>query len=228
MYALVGPSTLWPQASIPQNQQIFYGQFPAAYVVAPLPAQAILGPNVQPVVSSTHFSAWSNTPAAPTLTDYRVNNGARLSSSSDDDVFLPANPNTASSNTKSNRFTAPFLSYFPNVSRTSSSGPETPNFNLTNTKSRYCPSTSAIRLPEKYRKKSQGPKMNCKFCRNNGESEDVYTKHRLHDKERTVCPILRHYVCRLCNSTGDFAHTIRHCPFNDRKNDMALAATYMN
>ncbi|GFO23759.1 nanos-related protein [Plakobranchus ocellatus] len=73
----------------------------------------------------------------------------------------------------------------------------------------------------------RAPKMNCKFCRNNGESEEVYSKHRLHENERTVCPILRHYVCRLCNSTGDFAHTIRHCPFNNRKDRMAWKATFM-
>ncbi|RUS87057.1 hypothetical protein EGW08_005210 [Elysia chlorotica] len=73
----------------------------------------------------------------------------------------------------------------------------------------------------------KAPKMNCKFCRNNGESEEIYTKHKLHDKERTVCPILRHYVCRLCNSTGDFAHTIRHCPFNNRKDRIAWKATFM-
>ncbi|CAG5120950.1 unnamed protein product [Candidula unifasciata] len=73
----------------------------------------------------------------------------------------------------------------------------------------------------------RAPKMNCKFCRNNGESEEVYTKHKLHCNEKTVCPILRHYVCKLCNSTGDFAHTIRHCPFNDRKDKIAWKATFL-
>ncbi|KAK0044437.1 NANOS1 [Biomphalaria pfeifferi] len=71
------------------------------------------------------------------------------------------------------------------------------------------------------------PKMNCKFCKNNGESPEVYTKHRLHYNEKTVCPLLRHYVCRLCNSTGDFAHTIRHCPFNDKKDKIAWRATFL-
>ncbi|KAH9507715.1 hypothetical protein Btru_053521 [Bulinus truncatus] len=71
------------------------------------------------------------------------------------------------------------------------------------------------------------PKMSCKFCKNNGECPEVYTKHRLHYNEKTVCPLLRHYVCRLCNSTGDFAHTIRHCPFNDKKDKIAWRATFL-
>ncbi|XP_005096656.1 uncharacterized protein LOC101848040 [Aplysia californica] len=71
------------------------------------------------------------------------------------------------------------------------------------------------------------PKMNCKFCKNNGESPEVYTKHRLHYNEKTICPLLRHYVCRLCNSTGDFAHTIRHCPFNSKKDKIAWKATFL-
>lgn len=71
------------------------------------------------------------------------------------------------------------------------------------------------------------PKMNCKFCKNNGEPPEIYTKHRLHFNEKTVCPLLRHYVCRLCNSTGDFAHTIRHCPFNTRYDKIAWKATFL-
>lgn len=71
------------------------------------------------------------------------------------------------------------------------------------------------------------PKMICKFCQNNGESPEVYTKHRLHYREKTVCPLLRNYVCPLCNSTGDFAHTISYCPFNERRNKIAWKATFL-
>ncbi|XP_059177721.1 uncharacterized protein LOC131957035 [Physella acuta] len=71
------------------------------------------------------------------------------------------------------------------------------------------------------------PKMSCKFCKNNGEPPEVYTKHRLHFNEKTVCPLLRHYVCRLCRSTGDYAHTIGHCPFNSKKDKIAYKATFL-
>ena len=34
------------------------------------------------------------------------------------------------------------------------------------------------------------------------------------DDGRTVCPVLRAYVCPLCGSKGDAAHTLKYCPRN--------------
>ena len=55
----------------------------------------------------------------------------------------------------------------------------------------------------------------CVFCRNNGESESVYTSHVLKDSDgRTSCPILRAYTCPICKANNDSAHTIKYCPQN--------------
>ena len=55
----------------------------------------------------------------------------------------------------------------------------------------------------------------CVFCRNNGESENVYTSHVLKDTDgRTSCPILRAYTCPICKANGDNSHTIKYCPMN--------------
>ena len=55
----------------------------------------------------------------------------------------------------------------------------------------------------------------CVFCRNNGESEAVYSNHILKDAEgRTTCPILRAYTCPICKANGDNSHTIKYCPLN--------------
>nr|BCS90541.1 nanos2 protein [Cladonema pacificum] len=55
----------------------------------------------------------------------------------------------------------------------------------------------------------------CVFCRNNGESESVYTSHVLKDSDgRTSCPILRAYTCPICKANGDNSHTIKYCPMN--------------
>nr|AHI50302.1 nanos-2 [Nanomia bijuga] len=55
----------------------------------------------------------------------------------------------------------------------------------------------------------------CVFCRNNGESESVYTSHVLKDSDgRTSCPILRAYTCPICKANGDTSHTIKYCPMN--------------
>ncbi|CAL8070920.1 unnamed protein product [Calicophoron daubneyi] len=54
----------------------------------------------------------------------------------------------------------------------------------------------------------------CPFCRNNGEPFDVYVTHKVKDASgRVTCPVLRMLTCPLCKSTGDAAHTIKHCPY---------------
>ena len=58
----------------------------------------------------------------------------------------------------------------------------------------------------------------CVFCKNNGESEMVYTSHKLKSEEGlTTCPILRAYTCPLCRTNGDRAHAIKYCPINKLK-----------
>lgn len=53
----------------------------------------------------------------------------------------------------------------------------------------------------------------CGFCRQNGESAEIYTSHRLKARNgRVLCPVLRNYVCPTCGATGDTAHTRHYCP----------------
>ena len=55
----------------------------------------------------------------------------------------------------------------------------------------------------------------CVFCKNNGEPEAVYTSHVLKDSlDKVACPRLRAYICPLCGTSGDDAHTIKYCPTN--------------
>lgn len=53
----------------------------------------------------------------------------------------------------------------------------------------------------------------CGFCKQNGESAEIYTSHRLKARSgRVLCPILRSYVCPICGASGDAAHTRHYCP----------------
>ena len=55
----------------------------------------------------------------------------------------------------------------------------------------------------------------CVFCKNNGETEAVYTSHVLkNSQDKVACPRLRAYVCPLCGVSGDDAHTIKYYPTN--------------
>ncbi|XP_001641215.2 nanos homolog 1 [Nematostella vectensis] len=57
----------------------------------------------------------------------------------------------------------------------------------------------------------------CVFCRNNGESEEVYASHVLKSADgKTTCPILRAYTCPICKASGDDSHTIKYCPQNQQ------------
>lgn len=58
--------------------------------------------------------------------------------------------------------------------------------------------------------------VHCVFCVSNGEEENVCKSHALKDtKGRVTCPVLRLYVCPICqNEGGDNAHTVKYCPKN--------------
>lgn len=53
----------------------------------------------------------------------------------------------------------------------------------------------------------------CGFCKNNGAAPEIYGSHSLKDGSGLVqCPRLRSFICPMCGSTGDYAHTKSHCP----------------
>ena len=73
--------------------------------------------------------------------------------------------------------------------------------------------TPKVRLST-YANPSLKPKRECKFCKNNGESEATYSSHYLRNFKlnKLTCPVLRATVCEICGATGDDAHTRNYCP----------------
>lgn len=50
---------------------------------------------------------------------------------------------------------------------------------------------------------------NCKFCKDSGKNEAIYTSHNVKDKRGNICcPIL---MTTLCNNCGNFGHTLKFC-----------------
>ncbi|KAL7061656.1 hypothetical protein AAHC03_0725 [Spirometra sp. Aus1] len=69
----------------------------------------------------------------------------------------------------------------------------------------------------------------CVFCRNNNETFEMYTSHKVKDRTgRVTCPILRRFVCPLCSATGDRAHTIRYCPLSVQSGRLPIQGVSTN
>lgn len=64
----------------------------------------------------------------------------------------------------------------------------------------------------------------CAFCQKNGEDEQIYKSHCLKDENgNTRCPVLRLYICPLCNNKNpDLAHTTSYCPSRREENRRQL------
>ena len=49
----------------------------------------------------------------------------------------------------------------------------------------------------------------CKFCKDSGKNEGIYTSHNVKDKNgNTSCPIL---ITTICNNCRIFGHTVKFC-----------------
>lgn len=49
----------------------------------------------------------------------------------------------------------------------------------------------------------------CKFCKDSGKNEAIYTSHNVKDKNgNTCCPIL---ITTICNNCRIFGHTVKFC-----------------
>lgn len=49
----------------------------------------------------------------------------------------------------------------------------------------------------------------CKFCKDSGKNETIYTSHNVKDKNgNTCCPVL---MTTLCNNCRVFGHTVKFC-----------------
>jgi hypothetical protein len=57
----------------------------------------------------------------------------------------------------------------------------------------------------------------CKFCKDSGKNEAIYTSHNVKDKNgNTCCPIL---ITTICNNCRIFGHTVKFCKtINNKKN----------
>ncbi|TRY78146.1 hypothetical protein TCAL_09310 [Tigriopus californicus] len=65
-----------------------------------------------------------------------------------------------------------------------------------------------------YYTSSSPPGRECKFCKNNGETQELYRSHVLRNPAtgQLICPVLRGHTCEICGQTGDQAHTKNYCP----------------
>ena len=54
----------------------------------------------------------------------------------------------------------------------------------------------------------------CKFCKDSGKNEAIYTSHNVKDKNGNICcPILMN---TLCNNCGNFGHTLKFCKSSNK------------